>query len=169
MADKYLRRDGTTGFVSETAATATSAGAADSGKIPALDSSGRLDPTMMPVGVVADTYSNNATGALSAGDLAYVKSDGTIARASAASAGNGADGFVLAASATGTPALLYFEGRNTAVTGLTVGSRYYLSDSSPGGITTTPVSGTGKLHQYVGKAISATSLDFEPDDVIVLA
>lgn len=147
----------------------TSAGAGDASKIVQTDSAGKLDQSLMPVGIGADTFTANASGALTAGDAVYVTSGGLIARASAASGGNQADGFVLAASATGTSATVYFEGRNTALSGLTVGSRYYLSDATPGGLTTTPVTGAGKIHQYLGKAITATSLSWEPDDGIVLA
>lgn len=165
--DTYLDIVG--GVQTQKRATQTSAGAGDAGKLVALDDTGRLPTTMMPTGVGADTYSGNASGALTAGDAVYVQAAGTIARATAAAAGVGADGFVLAASASGAPATVYFEGRNTALSGLTVGSRYYLSDSTPGGVTATPVTGTGKLHQYLGKAISTTSLAWEADDPIVLA
>ena len=45
-----------------------------------------------------------------------------------------------------------------ATSGLTVGSDYYLSDSSAGGITTTPPSGSGKYLVRVGRASSTTQL-----------
>lgn len=167
--NKYLERNPGTGQLTEVIATQTSAGAADAGEIPALDATGRLDPSMMPVGITADTKTYNASGNLSAGDLVYITAGSLIARASAAVAGNAAMGFVLAASLSGAPATIYFEGRDTALAGLAPGSRYYLDSATPGGITTVPVTGTGKMHQFVGYAISATELDFEPDDAIVLA
>lgn len=165
---KYLNRDGTSGQVAEVQPVTTSAGAGDATKVAQLDASGRWDASLMPVGITADTFTSTASGALSAGDAVYVTSGGLIARASAAAAGNGADGFVLVASLAAAAATIYFEGRNTGVTGLTVGSRYYLSDVTPGGITATPVSGSTKLHQYVGKAITTTSLAWEADDPITL-
>lgn len=168
-ADKYLRRDETTGLVTETPATESSAGAANAGDIPALGDDGRLSSTMMPVGVMADTYSGVASEALAAGDFVYIKSDGQVAKASAAVAGVQSDGFVLSAFASAASALVYFEGRNTSRSGLTVGARYYLSDTTPGGITMTPVVGAGKKHQFLGRAITATSLAFEGDDAIILA
>lgn len=167
MADKYIAL--IAGIDQEVEGTVTGGTAGQNGKIVALDASGRLDATLMPVGIVADTYSGTASEALSAGAYVYIKSDGQVANASAASGGNPAIGFVLAASASAATALVYFEGRNTAVTGLTVGARYYLSDTAAGGATATPVSGTGKLHQYLGRAISSTSLSFEADDHIVRA
>lgn len=48
MADKYIRNNG--GTLTETEAITSSAGAVDAGKIIALDSTGRIDNSMMPVG-----------------------------------------------------------------------------------------------------------------------
>lgn len=169
MADKYLGRNATTGLVTETEGTVTGGSPAQAGDLVALDQTGRLDQSLMPVGLGADTYAGTAGEALAAGDFVYVRSDGAIAKASAATTGTQADGFVLAASANGASAVLYFEGRNTAVTGLTPGSRIYLSDTTPGGFTSTPVSGPGKKHQFLGRAITADSIAFEGDDAIVLA
>lgn len=162
----YLAR--ISGRVQEVIGLVTSAGAADAGKIVQTDGSGRLDSSLMPVGLGADTFTSVAVGALSAGDFVSVVPTG-IQRASAAATGTDADGFVLAASAASAPATIYFEGRNTGLSGLTVSSRYYLSDSTPGGVTLSPVAGTGKKHQYLGVAVTATSLAFEADDAIVLA
>lgn len=43
--NKYISNS--SGTLTEIAATQTSAGAADEGKIPALDATGRLDPSML--------------------------------------------------------------------------------------------------------------------------
>jgi hypothetical protein len=48
MADKYLKNNA--GFLTEVEATTESAGAADAGKIPALDETGQLDSSMIPGG-----------------------------------------------------------------------------------------------------------------------
>lgn len=166
---KYLYRDSATGFTQEAQPIISSTGAGDASKLAQTDASGRWDPSLMPVGVVPDVYVSTASGALSAGDLVYETAGGLIARASAAVAGNPDIGFVLAASAPAAAATMYFSGRNTAVAGLTVGSRYYLSDSTPGGITLTPVTGSGKLHKYVGTAITTTSLIYDrAQDAVVL-
>lgn len=168
MADKYIAL--LTGMEQEVEGTVTGGTAGQAGKIPALDATGRIDPTLMPVGIVADTYSGTAFETLSAASpFVYVRPDGQVANASAASGGNPTIGFVLANVATAGTALVYFEGRVTGLSGLTVGTRYYLSDTTPGGLTATPVSGTGKLHQYLGRAVSATTLAFEADDHIVRA
>jgi hypothetical protein len=167
MADKYIAL--LNGIDQEVEGTVVGGTAAQAGKIPALGPAGRFDPTLMPEGVGADTYSGTAAENLSAGAFVYVRSDGQIANASAAAGGNAAIGFVLSAVTSGAAALVYFEGRNTALSGLTPGARVYLSDTTAGGFTTTPVTGTGKLHQFLGRAVTATSLAFEHDDHIVRA
>lgn len=168
MADKYIAL--VNGVEREVEGQVAGGTASEAGKIPALDSSGRLDLTVMPVGVMPDSHTGLADEALTAANpFVYLKPDGKVALASAATGGSPAIGFVLNGFAAATPALVYFEGRVTGLSGLTVGSRYYLSDTVPGGLTSTPISGAGKLHQYLGRAVSATTLAFEPEDHIILA
>ena len=52
--------------------TTTSAGAGSSGKLTALDNTGRLDQSLMPVGVVPETASIVASEALADGDFVNV-------------------------------------------------------------------------------------------------
>lgn len=169
MADKYLSRDSATGRVKEVEGTVTGGTAGQAGDLVALDGSGRIDPTTMPVGIGADTHAGTAGESLTAGDFVAIDVDGDVVRASAASGGKDAVGFVLDSAATAAPVTVYMEGRNTDLTGLTPGSRYYLSDTTPGGVTNTPVAGAGKRHQFLGTAITATSIAFEADDSITLA
>lgn len=156
------------GILSTITGVVTSTGAANDGDVVVLDGTGKLDASVMPVGVAADTYTNTAAEALAAGAFVYLTSTGTIANASGASGGNAAMGFVLASSAATAAATVFFEGRNTGLATLTIGARYYLSDSVAGGATLTPVAGAGKKHQYLGRAVTATSLDTEIDDFIAL-
>lgn len=173
MTDKYIAL--VSGVEREVAGTVTGGTNAQAGKITALDGTGRLDSSIMPVGVAPDVDIANAFETLTAATpFVYKRSDGTYANASAAVGGNAALGFILSNVATGQPATVFFEGRVTGLTGLTPGARYYLSDATPGGLTSTPVDNTvagsaGKLHQYLGRAISATTLSFEADDFVVLA
>lgn len=169
MTDAYIARNSASGKQEEIIATVTGGTVTEAGDIVALDGTGRLSATIMPVGVAADTYSGTAAEALTAGDFVYVNSSGGVAKASAASGGYDADGFVITSVSSGAAALVCLEGRNTALTGLTVGARYYLSGSTAGAVTATPVTGAGKRHQYIGKAITATTISFEADDSIVLA
>lgn len=172
MADKYLFRDAATGVVTQREATVVGGSPTQAGDVVALGADGRLSETLLPVGIGADTQSSVAGESLAAGDFVYINGSGQVFRASAATTGTEAIGFVLQSYVNGANALVYFEGRNTALTGLTVGARYYLSDSVPGGIMVTPLADTvgnaGKKHQFLGRAVSATSISFEGDDVIIL-
>ena len=169
MADKYIKRDAVSGKLQEVEATDVSAGAGDAGEVVALNSSGEIDATMLPSGTGAVRINVNAGEALAANDLVYIDAAGEALLAFADVAGNGATGFVLAATLIGDPVDVYFEGIVQGQVGLTPGSRQYLSDTTPGGLTSTPVTGTGKVHQYIGKALTATSVLFEADDCIALA
>lgn len=149
----------------------TSAGAGDASKIIRTDATGRIDTSFMPIGVVADTKTVIASEALSAGNLvSYWDDSGTIKvrKADATASGKEADGFVLAGVSSGAAASVYHEGTNNQLSGLTLGARYYLHTTA-GGITPTAPSGSGNVVQYVGKAVSATELSFEPSDGVILA
>lgn len=50
----------------------SSVGAGDTGKVVALDSTGRIDTSMMPVGVAADTAAITTSEALAAGDFVNI-------------------------------------------------------------------------------------------------
>lgn len=167
MADKYIAL--LNGLDQEVEGTVTGGTAAQNGKIVALGTDGKLDQSLMPVGIGADVFSTTAGEALTAGDFVYITATGTARKASGASGGNPAIGFVLTSVANAAPVMVYFEGSNTSLTGLTVGARYYLSATVAGAATATPVSGTGTLHQYLGRAYSATAISTEIDDHIVRA
>jgi hypothetical protein len=108
---------------------------------------------------------------LSAGDIVNIH-DSTGAKVRKADASGGVAkmgvGFVLSAVTSPAPATVYKEGTITGLSGLTIGSRYYLSGTA-GAITTTAPTTTAYIVQYIGYAISATELVFEPSDPIVLA
>lgn len=160
-----------TGRLREIAATVVSLGAGNGGDLVALDDTGRLDASVLPVGLGADTATIAAFENLAAGDFVNVFDDaGTqkVRKADATTEGKEADGFVLSTATAGANALVYFEGSNTQRTGLTVGARYYLATTA-GGVTTTPPSATGNVVQYLGRAISATAIAFEGSEGIVRA
>lgn len=122
-----------------------------------------------PPGVSA-RYTAPADGDLVAGDFCYVTAATLIAAAVAGvSSATQCTGFVLADSLDGAPATIVFGGLNDALSGLTPGARYYLSATVPGAAGGVPVaSGTGLFHQYLGRAVTATTLAFEGDDMIRL-
>ena len=162
------------GRITEILGVQSSAGAGDAGKIPALDAAGKFDLSMMPVGVGPDVATIVASEALTAGNVVNVWLDGAtpkVRKADATAAGKEANGFVLANVDSAANASVYFEGTITGLTGLTPGARYYL-DTTAGAIVIssgTLPSGTGKIIQPVGVAISATELSFEPGEPITLA
>lgn len=169
-AKKYIAL--VNGRLQEQQATVTSSGAADDGKIVALDSSGRLDASVLPVGIGADTATIMASEALAAGDFVNihnVSGSPRVRKADASTAGKEAHGFVLSAVAAGANAMVYFEGQNTQVTGKTPGSRQYLSATTPGATTETPPTGSGNVVQCLGVAVSDTSISTEIEDGVILA
>lgn len=150
-------------------AAASSAGAGDAAKMVQLDGTGRIDSTMLPVGIGADTAAITASENLAAGDFVNIhNSTGAKARkADATTAGKEAHGFVLGAVTSGNPATVYFEGTNTGITGATPGVVYL--HTTAGGFTSTAPSSTGNAVQRVGIAVSATAINFEPHPPVILA
>ena len=161
MANKYLKQ--VAGVLTEQAATVTSAGAGNAGEIPALDSTGKLDTSVMPVGFAAETDQFTASENLSAGDFVnlFASSGAKCRKADASSAGKPADGFVLAAVTSGAVATVYrISQLNSQRSGMTPGAAQFLSASTPGGVTETAPSAAGQVVQFLGTARSATELVF---------
>lgn len=159
------------GRLQERSGSASSAGVADAGKIPQLDGQGRLDSTMMPVGIGADTASIQASEALAAGDYVNVHNVSGAARvrkADGATNGKEAHGFVLAAAASGANATVYFEGTNNQVTGQTPGL-VFLSATTPGASSSTAPTTAGQTVQIIGFATSATAVNFQSTVPVLLA
>ena len=167
MPDKFLQHDAAGGF-QEVEASATG-GAGSANKIPALDLSGRLDATMMPTGIGAETSAIEAFGALAAGEFVNVYNDGGVAKVRKADASSGtapANGFVLSAYLTGETATVYWGGLNNAVSGLTPG-QHFLS-TTPGASNHVAPSASGNIVQRIGFAINSTTINFQPQDPILL-
>lgn len=167
-ASKFLAL--VSGRIREVFATVSSAGAVDDGKIVALGTDGRLDSSVLPVGVGVETKTITASENLSAGNLVNIwNSAGAfrVRKADATAIGKEAHGFVLASVSSGASAQVYLEGTITGLTGLLPG-RYYLA-TSPGEVTDTPPSASGNVVQYVGNAVSGTEITFEATDGVVLA
>jgi hypothetical protein len=151
-------------------AIASSAGVADANKIIATDSTGKIDSTLMPAGIGAATESMVASEALTAGDFVNIWLDTGTRKARKADASNGraANGFVTANVALNANATVILQGANTSLTGLTVGSRYFLSATTPGGSTLTAPTTSSHIIQELGIAVSATSINFEYDSVTTI-
>ena len=166
---KYLTNNA--GTLTEVAGTATSAGAADAGKIPQLDGAGRFDNSLMPVGIGADTQQITASEALAAGDLVNIWSNAgafAVRKADASTSGKRAHGFVLSTVANGAVATVYFEGTDTGQTSVPPGE-LFLSAVTPGKVAAAAPSGSGQTVQRVGFGVSATAFNFQAGEPIVLA
>lgn len=164
----FLRSVG--GQLTEVRGVQTSAGAGDADKIPALDATGRIDNSMMPVGIGADTATIQASENLAAGDwvnVHNVSGSARVRKADATSAGKEADGFVLAAVTSGANATVYFEGTNTQVSGQTPGPVFLQTTAGAGGATAP--SGAGNVVQRLGVATAAGAVNFERGQPVTLA
>lgn len=167
--NRYLHIDPTSFLETEVASNdGGAAGAA--GDIVALDGSAKIPVAFFPAGFGVDTALIATSEALLAGDYVNVHvSSGTKVRkadASTAAGAKRAHGFVLANTAFPGTALVYFSGQNTAVTGLTPGLMYVLSDVTPGGVLALASGPTtaGHLLQIVGTCIDAAIIDTDISD-----
>ncbi len=166
-AKKFLRL--VNGVLTEIFGVQASAGAGNAGDLVSLDDSGRIDNSMMPVGIGADTSTISASETLAAGDWVNVwnNSGAKVRKADATTAGKEAHGFVLAAVTSGNPATVYFEGTNTQVSGQTPGPVFLQTTAGVGGPTVP--SASGNVVQQIGVAVSATAVNFERGTPVVLA
>ena len=166
-AKKFLRL--VNGVLTEIFGVQTSAGAGNAGDLVSLDNSGRIDNSMMPVGIGADTAAITASETLAAGDWVNVwnSSGAKVRKADATTAGKEAHGFVLAAVTSGNPATVYFEGTNTQATGQTPGPVFLQTTPGRGGATIP--SASGNVVQQIGVAVSATAVNFERGAPVTLA
>lgn len=157
------------GNPAEATALQVSTGVGDANKIVATNAGGTLDETLMPPSVTLQVKAIPASEDLAAGQLVNLWDDtGTIkARLADASNSRPAHGYVKAGALTGANAMVYLEGVNDQLSGLSPGD-VWLDDA--GAVTqTAPASGSGGISQLVGTALSATELDFEKEQPIGLA
>lgn len=160
--------------ISEVVATVVSAGAANAGQLVATDNNGKVDISVLPAGVGADTATMTASEAITAGAFVNVWSNagvGSVRNADASAGANGgkpADGFVLVAAAASASVLVYFGGVNSAVTGQVPGP-VFLSPTTPGGAVATGATAAGQTFQQLGTALSATAIQFENEQYYLRA
>jgi hypothetical protein len=170
MAFKGLKQ--VNGVLTEQEFSTSSTGATDAGKPVALNSAGKIDESTLPTGIGAETISVAASEALSAGDFVnlYADSGAKCRKADASTSGKEARGFVLAAVESAATATVYLLGQvNSQRTGMTPGSKEYLSTTTAGSTQETVPSTSGQVIQLLGTAASATELPFAPAMPIVLA
>jgi hypothetical protein len=151
-------------------AKVVSAGAGDANKIPQLDSNGKLDTSVMPSGIGADTSLITAFEALAAGDLVNIYNNASTANVRKADANTpGKEAHGFVLSAVSASA---------SATVYFEGTNNQVTGLTPGlqflGIVAGKTqaaapTGTGKFVQRVGFATSATSMNFDQNDPITLA
>jgi hypothetical protein len=152
-------------------ATVTSAGAGNDGDLVALDAAGKLDASVLPVGVGPDVKNLVSSENLASGDYVNIFDDAGTMKARLADNSNGrpAHGFVKDSVTAPAAVNVFFEGSNSDLSGLTLGVRVYLGVT--GGVIETPlapITDTGKTHQYLGLALTATEVNTDIEDCIQL-
>lgn len=170
MVDKVLRR--VNGKTQQYTPATSSAGSADGGKIVALGTDGKIDPSMYIAGASA-TRPVLASEAIGVGKFVNFHMVGAALNMRLADNSNGrpAHGFCIAAVASGvTGAVSPLDAVNSALTGLTIAGDYYLGTA--GGALAVPLDAAtataGSIDQKLGVAISATELETGDYDYVVL-
>jgi hypothetical protein len=153
---------------------ATSAGAADAGKVVATGPDGRLDLSLMPVGIGANSITCPASEAIAAGKFVNFHANVGVLNVRLADNSNArqADGYVKDAVASAGVATVYpLDSTNSGLTGLAPGTHYWLGTA--GGVITAALdpadnANAGKICQELGTAKSATELVTEDLGHVVL-
>lgn len=161
---KYLAD--VSGVMTEISAITSSAGAGDSGKILALDSSGLIDVSFMPAGVAAEVTVAASSENLTVGNFINLYNNTTInsRKADATTSSKPANGFVLAGVTSPANATVYgISTKNTQQSGMTIGARQYLATTA-GTRTETSPSSSGNIVQYLGIASAATTIVFSNEN-----
>jgi len=167
---KFLTIDATGKQQLVDAGVTTSSGSADAGKVPVLKADGTLDSTLFGAGISGDSTMLPASENLTAGNFVNIWDDTgvfKVRKADATTYGKQAVGFVLDSILATESVKVYFEGTNTAVTGVAAGNVYL--HTTAGGFTATPPTTTGNVIQKIGIGISATSINVEFAEPIELA
>lgn len=160
MAQGFLAR--VSGRLQQVFATVVSNGAANSGDIVALGTDGRLDETLMPLGIGANIVVAEASEAISAGRFVNLFYDTGVLKMRLADNSNlrPAWGYVRESITADTAGSAYrINTTNANMSALTPGADYWLGVA--GGVIDTPLNAetdTGKVDQYLGVAASATEL-----------
>lgn len=168
MADKYQGL--VNGRETMVEATAVSTGVAQAGDVVALGADGKLDLSLFPTGLGPTVQIVVASENISAGRFVNIFDNAGTPNVRAADSTNDrrAVGYIVDAVTSGNNATVYFEGRNDQLTGLTAGQRIYLDAAGAIQTTAPSIAGGDVIHQYLGKALSATVMDVEIADEIVL-
>lgn len=155
MAKKYIEWNDAEQTNKEVEGLQESSGAADAGKIPALNAKGEIDKTMLPN---IEIKTRLAAENLTAGQYVYIDAAEEVNIASADVGGNPTFGYVEDTVLAGASVDVYFDGTNASLSALIPGDEYFLSDVTPGAVVNTAPVGANKIIQSVGYAISPTEI-----------
>lgn len=156
------------GIPTNVQATTVSTGSASGGQILALTSSGLLDQSVMPAGIAPTAITATPTTAISAGQLVnFYSNAGALAvrPADSTTTGSEANAYAPSAVASGVAGSFQVSGVISGLSGLTIGTLFLGTVGAP---TSTAPSTSGSIVQQVGKALSATSMEFMPTNPIVI-
>lgn len=157
------------GRMKQITAVVTSTGASNDGDLVALDAAGKLDASVMPAGIGANTVAALASETLATNDLINLYNNAGVINARKADGtaeGKEVHGFVKANFAPATSATIFTSGNTiTGLTGLTPGARQYMATVA-GTRTEVAPNATGNVSQMIGIAAGATSIVFEPEEPI---
>lgn len=140
----------------------------NNGEIQQLQAGDTLAATVTEVGVI--TLTNGDVGAHVIGNVVYISANDTVKLAEANAIGT-KDAMALCASVSvgaGTTGSYQTDGDLPGLSGLVAGSVYYLSPSTPGGMSTTPPSTAGQYVVRLGIAISTTEFLIHIERAILL-
>lgn len=167
-AKKYLKYDN--GDIATQSATVVSTGATNDGDLLALDSSGKIDVSVLPTGVGPEVAILVATEALNGGDYVNIWNDAGTPKVRLADNSNGrrAHGYVKASVSISANATVYFEGDNDSLSSLVAGGDVYLGTA--GGVIQTPLTesaAAGSISQKIGVARAATIVSTDIDKTVI--
>ena len=168
---RYLAR--VNGKTKQQKGLVNSTGSADSGKLVATDTNGRLSESVMPIGIGATTITAIAGEDISAGKFINLFNDAGTLKCRLADNSNNrpANGFTTISYVADEQVTIYpLDGINSNLSGLTVGSDYWLGTA--GGVIATPLDSSddlniNKIDQYLGFATSETELKTMDDSYVV--
>ena len=135
------------------------------GNLTATNVQAALEELQSDIDGINSTFSITAGENLSARDLIYIAADGLAYKADANDSSKDAKAIVIANITIGNTGTSYIGNKvMDGFVGLTINTRYFLSDITPGGFETTV--GSGAIVQQIGYAVSTTQLYFEPQSPI---
>lgn len=148
-----------------------SAGVASDGDLVALDPLGKIDTSVLPAGLGANSVTAQASEALAAGDYVNIYDNaGTanVRKADATTDGKPCNGFVKNAFANAALATIFTSGNvNTGNLGLSAGPVFLAIIA--GKASNTAPSANGNGWQRLGDAVNATTVSFDPESMITLS